>query len=69
VKCPFLLGDMDVRISNANSGLNAEYIFSIILKNIYILNTYNNKKWLSRKPKLNAQIKITQKTGFPLARE
>jgi hypothetical protein len=26
VKCPFLLGDMDVRISNANSGLNSQMI-------------------------------------------
>jgi len=30
---------------------------------------YNYLLWLSRKPKLNAQIKITKKTGFPLARE
>jgi len=28
-----------------------------------------NVIWLSRKPKLNAQIKITKMTGFLLARE
>jgi hypothetical protein len=26
VKCPFLPGDIDVRISNANSGINSSYI-------------------------------------------
>ncbi len=43
MKCPFLLGDMDVRISNANSGFNRNITKSPLkLRGLFVKNKEAN---------------------------